>query len=101
MKLGIILKALFGNETNALKDLFKFKILDRFLADTDVKHIIKWMPLLSRILLPYNELIAGNLPKVVPAILSTLKIGNKGQQIFHISVFKNLMHTYILDFAQI
>ena len=95
------MKALFGSETNALKDLFKFKILDRFLSDTDVKHIIKWMPLLSRILLPYNELIATHLPKVVPAILSTLKIGNKGQQIFHISVFKNLMHTYILDFSQI
>lgn len=46
-------------------------------------------------------MIAQQLNKIVPALLSTLKIGNKGQQIFHISVFKTLMHTYILDAAQI
>lgn len=52
-------------------------------------------------MLPHNELIEQSLDKLVPAIISTLKIGRKGEQIFHISVFKNLMHTYILDPVQI
>jgi hypothetical protein len=101
MKLGIVLKALFGPESNTLKDLFKNKILECFLSDTNVKHIIKWMPMLSQILLPYNDLIVESLAKIVPSLLSTLRIGNKGQQIFHISVFKTLMHTYILDATQV
>lgn len=46
-------------------------------------------------------MIAQQLNKIVPALLSTLKIGNKGQQIFHISVFKTLIHTYVLDAGQI
>lgn len=54
MKLGIILKALFSNETNALKEAFKSKILEKFLSQSDPKHIVKWMPLLTCILLPYN-----------------------------------------------
>jgi hypothetical protein len=37
----------------------------------------------------------------VPALISTLRIGTKGQQIFHISVLKTLMHTYILDPIQV
>ena len=46
-------------------------------------------------------MIAQQLSNIVPALLSTLKIGNKGQQIFHISVFKTLIHTYMLDAGQI
>lgn len=42
-----------------------------------------------------------SLSKLVPALISTLKIGSKGQQIFHISVLKILIHTYILDPNQI
>jgi len=55
------------------------------------------MPLLSQILLPYNDQVVLKLNELVPVLIRNVRIGSKGQQIFHLSTLKILMHNYIVD----
>lgn len=61
--------------------------------------MIKWMPLFAQTLLPLSPEIYLNVPNLVDRLVTALKYGSKGQQIFHISVFKSFVHNYLSDEA--
>lgn len=69
----------------------------KFLEKDTAEHTVKWLPLLAQTLLPVNSEITQNLPQLVERLVSALNYGSKGQQIYHIAVFKTLMHNYLSD----
>ena len=98
---GSTLKSLLGVDPHPLKETFKERILESFLACEEVNHSVRWMPLLSQVLLPHNDLIAQKISLLLDRILPTLARGSKADQILHIATLRLLVHNYIIAEPQV
>ncbi len=87
-QLTVIVRFLFGSETHPLKEAFKHRIVEKMLEKSTPLHLVRWMPVFYQVLLPVAEEVSDRLRDITGVLVNSLGVGNKGDQIFHISVLK-------------
>ena len=81
--------------------MFKQRILDNFLNQTEDAGILKWLPIFSQILQPINLNIAERVKDLNDILLRSMRLGSKAKEIFHTSVYKTFLQIYVTNPVQI
>ena len=90
-----------GIESHPLKDMFKQRILDNFLHQSEETGMLKWLPIFSQLLQPINLDIAERVKDINVLLMRSMRLGSKAKQIYHTSVYRTFLQVYVTNPVQI